>query len=156
MITTRTELDATLEDHEKAFVEMCFLLDVLTGTIGHVVGKSTASLGISAGRYMAKRMPIYLDDPSLQEALDALAERMKGGFDFSASCDDAGADVGVGRCAIREVCKTRGTELGGDLCQMFHYYLAGLAAEMLHRPVRASAGTTGESCSVRLDSKSAA
>lgn len=150
----RTELKTTVEDHDHALIEVGFLLEVLSETITQVVGQSTASLGIAAGKHMAKKMPIYLKDPSVSEAVTALAGKLKEGFEIRAEENDGGADLHIGRCAVRDVCKQRGIELGGQLCTMFHYYLAGMVAELRNRPARAGNAQPGaETCIFRLDSK---
>jgi len=38
--------------------------------------------------------------------------------------------VDVGECYIRELCKAKGLELGGDLCVLFYNYLAGYIGRM--------------------------
>jgi hypothetical protein len=43
------ELTQTMEDHDKAFVEVSFLLEMIVDTIAAFVGKSTPSLAV-AGR----------------------------------------------------------------------------------------------------------
>ncbi len=150
----RTELSATIQDHEHALIEVGFLLEVLTETITQVVGQSTASLGIAAGKHMAKKMPIYLQDPSVGEAVEALAGKLKEGFEIKANCDDSGANLEIGRCAVRDVCQQRGIELGGQLCSMFHYYLAGMVAELRKRPARVGKSEAGpEKCMFRLDAR---
>ncbi len=146
-----TELTATIEDHEKAFTEVCFLLEVLSETINQVIGQSTSSLGITAGRQMAKRMPVYLKNPDLSAVLEAIRKRLESGFEMSAKPDAKGAQIQMGRCAIREVCKNRGQKVGGQLCTLFHYYLAGMTAEFLGKPVRAGQAQAGETCSFGLE-----
>jgi hypothetical protein len=41
-------------------------------------------------------------------------------------------------------------EIDGHVCQMFHYYLAGIMAELVGSPVRPKTLATGETCSVSL------
>jgi hypothetical protein len=149
----RTELSLGIEDHERAFTEVSFLLEMLVRTAGEVVGKSTPSLGTNAGRHMARKLPIYLPQPDLASVMAALARQMEAGFAMSPTCAGAAAQVGFSRCAVRAVCKDRKLEVGGDLCRMFHYYLAGMAAQLMGRPVRVGAVTAGEQCTVRLESQ---
>jgi len=150
----RTELTATLDEHQKAFTEVSFLLDVLAETITQVVGNSTASLGISAGKHMAKKMPIYLDKPSFEEVLTALIQKMQNGFEITFQRDEGGASLEFGRCSIGDVCENRSLERGGKLCSLFHYYFAGMCAELYGKPVRASKAAAGsDKCSLRLDAR---
>ena len=69
---SNSELQTTLDDHQTAFTEISFILEVLSQTIGQVVGQSSASLAISAGKFMAKKMPIYLENPG--NARDGVAD----------------------------------------------------------------------------------
>jgi len=150
----RTELTLTLEDHEKAFTEASFLLEMLVRTIGEVVGRSSASLGTNAGRHMARKLPVRLEDVTPAVALAAVTQRLSDGFELAFACDDTGADMTVGRCALRDVCERRNLELGGELCRMFHSYLGGMTAELLGgRPVRAGEPAAGGTCTFRLDIK---
>ncbi len=71
MITT-SELQLTAEDHDKAFQEVCFLLDIFVDTIEQFVGKSMPALAVAAGRKMAGNMPIYLTEPTPENALAEL------------------------------------------------------------------------------------
>lgn len=150
----RTELTLTLEDHEKAFTEASFLLEMLVRTIGEVVGRSSASLGTNAGRHMARKLPVRLENPTPEMALDVVTRRLSDGFEVVYACDDTGADMTVRRCALRDVCGRRDLELGGELCRMFHAYLGGMTAELLGgRPVRAGEPAAGDTCTFRLDIK---
>ncbi len=150
----RPELTLTLDDHKKAFTEISFLVEMLVKTIEDVVGRSSASLGTQAGRHMAKKIPVYLAEPTPDAVLGALARTMHDGFELTYTADNAGADLNVGRCALREVCRQRDLQLGGELCKMFHSYLGGMTAELLGgRPVRAQEATVGETCSFHLDIK---
>jgi hypothetical protein len=148
------ECDETLEDHEKAFTEVSFLLDILSTTINQVVGQSTSSLGISAGKFMARKMPIYLKNPTFEDVLAALQKKLSNGFELAFTVNDQGAAVQIGRCAIREVCLNRKLAVGGQVCTLFHYYLAGICSELLGKPVKAGAAVAGqESCSFPLGFK---
>ncbi len=151
-MTDRSELALTVEDHDKAFTEVCFLLEVLVDALGELVGRSTPTLGVTAGRQMGKKLPIHLTEPDMRAVLAALSERLASGWAMEIRADATGADVEFGKCAIRDVCKNRDLELGGELCQMFHYYLSGMAAELCGKPVRASIRSAGETCQTRMDS----
>ncbi len=146
------ELQLTLEDHEKAFTEVSFLLEILVRTAGAVLGKSTPSLGINAGRNMGKKLPVDIPEQTLEAVMAALAQQMSAGYQIDSRVSGASADLSFHRCAVREVCRNRELPLGADLCKMFHYYFAGMASQLLGKPARASALTPGESvCTARLD-----
>jgi hypothetical protein len=161
---------ATLEDHERAFTEVSFFLEAFAATVGDVMGGATASVGRSAGRCTARKLPVYLPAPTLESVLEAVAGRLRKGFEIEAergdgsadgsaagsragAGDDSGARIRFGRCAIREVCRTRGTPVGGELCRIFHYYLDGVICELACCPTRSHLEPGEEACRVRLETK---
>ncbi len=154
-MSDRAELRLTAEDHDRAFTEVSFLLDIFVSAIGEVVNKSGPALGIAAGRHMGRKLPVHLADPTMESVLGAVAKRLASGFAIESRCGGAGADVGIARCAIRDVCAARRIEAGGELCRMFHYYLAGIATELLGgRAVRVTEATVGgDRCTFRLEAR---
>ncbi len=153
-MSDRAELALTVEDHDKAFTETCFLLDIFVNAIGDVVNKSGPALGLAAGRHMGKKLPVYLADPDMGTVLEAVARRLQSGFAIEFKCSGSGADVAIARCAIRDVCATRKIKVGGEICRMFHYYLAGIATELLGgRAVKATDATVRDRCTFRLESR---
>jgi hypothetical protein len=147
------QLQADLEMHRKAFAEVSFLLDAYAGTVTGLMGGATASVGRIAGRNMARKMPVYLPEASLEKTLVVLGEQMGNGFDLKSTVDDHGADISFGRCAIREICRVRNLAPGGDLCRLFHYYADGIVNEICLRPTKTSILETGETCRIRLEAK---
>jgi len=144
------ELTQTMEDHNKAFVEVSFLLDMFVNTIEVFVGKSTPSLAVAAGRKMAQNMPIYLDEPNAGMALSEMIRVFSEGFDINGSLDGNEALISIDQCPIRSVCLERGLDLDGPTCQMFHYYVAGIMAELTGSPARPATIDTGEKCKFKL------
>jgi hypothetical protein len=142
-----------MEDHQKAFTEVSFLLEMLVRTAGEVVGRSLPSVGTNAGRHMGRKLPIFLTAPDLPLAERAVAERLRPGFDIQGACVGGGADLAFGRCVVRDACRIRGLEAGGELCRMFHHYNAGMIAQVLGKPVRLGALSAGEQCTVHLDAQ---
>ena len=146
-----TELQLTAEEYDMAFTEVSFLLDMFVRTIEVFIGKSTPSLAVAAGRKMAVNLPIYLEDPSPGEALDALV-----GFFREQQMEIQGQFRGtegvvtLDHCPIRSVCLAREMALDGHVCQMFHYYIAGILAELSGCPVRPRTLSAGEQCSFAL------
>ena len=147
-MTSLIDGERSLEDHRKAFTELSFLLDIFTSTVDVIMGGATASVCRFAGKHRARKIPLYMPSPTLDEALDALAERMKGGFEITHAPGAGGLEVRFGRCAIRAVCEERQHAPGCALCSMFHSYFDGLANELVGRPIKSSITNTGESCSV--------
>lgn len=141
----------TVDDHRKAFTEVSFLLDIFSSTIDNLMGGATASVGRIAGRHMARNMPVYLPAPNLPDALAALADRMKAGFDIRFQCAGQGAEITFGRCVIREVCHARDLPVGGELCRLFHYYTDGIVNELCLRPAKSALVSSGENCRALLE-----
>lgn len=150
MIET-SELQLTAEDHDKAFIEVCFLLDMFVETIEQFVGKSTPSLAVAAGRKMAKNMPVYLKDPTPEAALSELVRVFKiQQLEVEGEMQGNEANLTMHHCPIGSVCKERRMEMDGLACQMFHYYVAGILAEFTGRPARPKTISTGETCNFKL------
>jgi hypothetical protein len=147
------ELKLTLEDHQRAFTEVSFLLEMLVRTAGEVVGRSMPSLGANAGRQMGRKLPVLITHPELEKVLPVVAESLSAGFDIAGKVATNGADLCIRRCVVRDVCRQRGLELGGELCKVFHYYLVGMMAQLLGKPVRPGAVTAGETCTLRVDAQ---
>ena len=136
MITT-SELQLTAEDHDKAFQEVCFLLDIFVDTIEQFVGKSMPALAVAAGRKMAANMPIYLTEPTPENALAELVRVFTmQQMEIQAEMQGKEAGLPIAHCPIGSVCRQRNMAIDGSACQMFHYYLAGIMAEFTGRPAR--------------------
>lgn len=138
--------EITLEDHQKAFGELAFLLEIFTATIDNIMGGATAPVGRFAGREMAKKLPIHLGTPSLDEVMPVLADRMRAGFAFSLEGGEGDRQLVFDRCALRDVCTHRGIPAGGPLCKLFHSYLDGVLNELFCRPVKSDIVSTGDQC----------
>ncbi len=148
---TPTELQLTSEDHDKAFNEVCFLLDMFVGTIEKFIGKSTPSLAVAAGRKMAKNMPVFLQEPTPEKALAELVRVFTiQQMEISGEMQGNMAAISISHCPIGSVCQERKMEIDGSACQMFHYYLAGIMAEFTGRPTRPKTISTGETCTFNL------
>lgn len=145
-----TVQEVTLQDHEKAFSEVAFLIDVFTSTIDNTMGGATAPVGRIAGRDMARKLPIYLNNPSLEEVIEVLSARMKAGFEFSLEGSGAEMDLVFSRCILRDVCSLRGIQTGSAMCRLFHSYFDGIVNELISRPVKSEITTSGEKCRTRI------
>lgn len=146
-----SELTLSTEDYDKAFTEVSFLLDMLVETITAFVGKSTPSLGVASGRKMALNMPVHMTEKTPAKALDELVRVLRiQQMDITSRFLDAEAVVSMHDCPIGSVCRNRKMELGGEICQMFHYYVAGIVAELSGAPARPKTLTVGENCTFSL------
>ena len=140
----------TLEDHQNAFTEVSFLLDIFASTVTEMMGGATASVGRIAGRQMARHIPLYLAECDLPIVLAGLSDKMSKGFEFSFSCVDDGADFEFSRCAIRDVCASRNKEVGQEICEFFHFYFDGIVNELTGRPTKTRLVETGNVCRAHM------
>ena len=144
------ESTLTLEDHEKAFVEVAFLVDLFSTTIDATMGGATAPVGRIAGREMARKLPVRMDNPDLSQVMDELAGRMRAGFAFSSRQGTDTHEVLFDRCALRQVCALRRLELGGPICRLFHAYFDGVVNELMNRPTKSTIAACGDQCRIEL------
>jgi hypothetical protein len=136
----------TLEDHQKAFTEVAFLIDIFTATIDNIMGGATASVGRIAGRDTAKKYPLFLTNPSLQEAIEVISGKMRSGFAISLETTGNDSSVVFKRCIIRDICAMRGIETGSAVCKLFHAYFDGVVNELISRPVKSEITELGDPC----------
>lgn len=149
-MTNDNALQITPEDHQMAFTEVSFLIGSFANTIDNIMGGATAPVGRIAGRDMAKKLPLNLDNPTLVQVLDLLSKRMQAGFEMTiSSLDDNTAEIRYGRCALREVCKVRNRQTGGSVCRLYHSYFDGIVNELLHRPVKSELLEVADSCLIK-------
>jgi hypothetical protein len=148
----QSELGLTLEDHQKAFTEVSFLLNIFAVTIEELMGGGAPTVGRLAGQHIARRLPIYQPHPTPESVVLAVAEQMSSGFEMSCKFDAEGADLNFERCAVRSVCQERQQEIGGGICRLLHFAIGGMVNELLGRPVRARIIEAGKKvCKTRLD-----
>lgn len=141
-----TLMGLTLEDHQAALTEVAFLMDIFTATIDNIMGGATSSVGRMAGRDTAKKYPVFLENPSLEEAVAVVAGRMKAGFEISLEAGENGNTVVFDRCILRDICHLRGIEIGQAMCRLFHYYFDGVIDELISRPVKSEITQCGKQC----------
>lgn len=147
-MTPDTALSPSVADHQKAFTEVAFLLDIFAATIDNIMGGATASVGRIAGRSMARKLPIDLEHPTLQTSLDLVIGTMKSGFEISYTENQNTAELTFARCVVRDVCKERHLEPGCPLCKLFHSYFDGIVNEIVCRPVKSELRTASDTCSL--------
>ena len=135
-------LDLTTEDYQKAYVEVAFLLDAFASTIDNIMGGNTTPVGRIAGRDTARKLPLELSDPTLQEVIGALRRQMHAGFEFSLDEES----LVFRKCVLWEMCRLRNIEPGAALCRLFHAYFDGIANGLLCRPVKSRILSAGEEC----------
>lgn len=145
------ELTLSSEDYDKAFTEVSFLLDIFVDTLEAFVGKSTPSLAVAAGRKMAKNMPVHIEDASPESALEEFVRIFRiQQMEVDGHFENGQAVININHCPIRSVCLQRGMEIDSQICQMFHYYVAGILAELAGCPARPKTVATGEQCTFNM------
>jgi predicted hydrocarbon binding protein len=142
--------NVTMDDHNKAFNEVAFLLDIFTSTIDNIMGGATAPVGRIAGREMARKLPVHMGNPTIEEVAALLAGRMVNGFEFTIESSGETHQLNFDKCAIRNACSLRGGQVGGAMCRLFHSYFDGVLNELLSRPVKSDIVTCGDRCSVHV------
>ena len=147
-----TEIDLNEQDHEDAFTEVGFLLQMLASTVEDVIG-NPAPLGISAGRAMANKLPFKLRNPKLDQALEALAKTLHGGMALTWKMREGGAEIEVGPCAVRELCKRQNEPVGSKVCRLFHHYISGVTSQLYGKQARIIEKEVGETCILDLLAK---
>lgn len=155
-MSQETILGLTIEDHRAAFTEVAFLIDIFTSTIDNIMGGSTSSVGRMAGRDTAKKYPLFLSNPSLEEAVAIVAKKMNAGFEISVEplisekkdteTNSNNATVVIERCILRDICQQRGIEMGQAMCRLFHSYFDGVINELINRPVKSEISECGKTC----------
>jgi hypothetical protein len=140
----------TLEDHVNAATEVAFLLDIFAATVDNVMGGATASVGRIAGREMARKLPVHLTNPTLDEVVAILNSRMEAGYRFRLEGDGTERTLLFDHCVLREVCAKRGLTMGTALCRLFHAYLDGILNELICRPVKSEVVSCGDQCRLNL------
>lgn len=153
-MTNDNAMQMTPEDHQQAFTEVAFLIESFANTIDNIMGGATAPVGRIAGRAMARKLPLNLEQTSLESVLGILAERLQAGFQVAVTPDgETAADLTFQHCALREVCSLRSMEPGGAICRLFHAYFDGIVNELLHRPVKSEIQVAGPLCRIRTCSQ---
>jgi len=147
----RPELTMTLDDHQAAFIEVSFLLDIFARTVDQLMGGATASVGRIAGRHFARKLPVRLVDPTLEDTVQAFAGQVRKGVDISFTTNSTGVDLTIDRCAVRNVCRSRGQEPGGAVCQLYHMFMDGVVNELYSRPAKSTITCAGETCQARME-----
>ncbi|AAR35794.1 hypothetical protein KIP69_11725 [Geobacter sulfurreducens] len=140
----------TLDDHVNAATEVAFLLDIFAATVDNVMGGATASVGRIAGREMARKLPVHLTNPTLDEVVAILNSRMEAGYRFRLEGDGTERTLLFDHCVLREVCAKRGLTMGTALCRLFHAYLDGILNELICRPVKSEVVSCGDQCRLNL------
>lgn len=146
------ETTMNAKDHDAAFVEVSFLLQMLAQTVEEVIG-NPAPLGVSAGRAMAAKLPLFLKDPDLKAVLDAVSPTLSGGMAYTCAVTGNAATLEVGHCVIRDLAAKQGELPGSRLCKLYHHFLSGMISHLLTRQSRVLETAVGPTCTLTVQSK---
>jgi hypothetical protein len=150
-MSARQELTLTMDDHRAAFTEVSFLLEIFATTVSQLMGGATASVGRIAGRHFARKLPVTLVDPTLEQVVQTLADYVRKGTDMAFTRTDTGVDLSISRCSMRNVCRSRHAELSKNVCQLYHMFLDGVVNELYSRPAKSTITETGETCRAHME-----
>ena len=151
-MTVPIETTMNAADHDAAFTEVSFLLQMLAQTVEEVIG-NPAPLGVSAGRAMATKLPFHLKDADLKAVLDALQASLADGISYTSTVDGNVATLSVGHCVIRDLAAKQGEAPGCRLCKLYHHFLSGLVSQVLTRQARVQETAAGDACTLTVQSK---
>lgn len=108
------------------------------------LGGSLPAVGTMAGRTLATQLPRYRIPESFKEALDIAVRQFTPAWDIIPDYDGSSKlEIKVKSCFIRELCKTEGIELGGDLCVLFYNYMAGYIGKLANARLKLTESCPG-------------
>jgi len=125
----REELKQTPNDHQKAQKEVAFLLNILIHTINEEIGTMAGTVSTSAGKEAARKMPAYFENRDIKTILEEIKKYFNDGFGITYTLENNEITLTFDRCALKDICRIEGIQLGGDLCRHFHNYLNGIVIE---------------------------
>ncbi len=145
------ETTMTAADHDAAFMEISFLLQMLAQTVEEVIG-NPAPLGVSAGRAMAAKLPLYLKSPNVKSVLEAVQPILADGMTYTCSVEGNTGTLQVGHCVIRDLAAKRGEAPGSRLCKLYHHFLSGMFSQLLTKQSRVQETAVGTTCTLSVRS----
>jgi NAD-dependent dihydropyrimidine dehydrogenase PreA subunit len=119
------------ESEKRAMDDLGVRLLAVAAVFRQTLGGSLPAVGTMAGRTLATQLPRYQVPKTFQDVLDLAVAQFSPTWELKPAMEgDENLTVDVGECYIRELCKAKGLELGGDLCVLFYNYLAGYIGRM--------------------------
>lgn len=135
----------------KAKTDLGIRLLSVAAVLKKTLGQSLASIGTQAGRQLAQQLPRYQPPATIEDALALAQSVFAPAWQLNISLQENQCTIRVAACFIRELCKNRGIELGGDLCTLFYGYLAGYIAKTAKvRPQLVKAERSDTACTYSL------
>lgn len=115
---------------QKALVDLGVRLRSVAEVFKRTLGGSLPAVGTMAGRTLARHLPRYREPKNLGQALDLATTQFAPAWEMSTALEGDSLTINVGRCAVRDVCKREGVELGEEMCVLYYNYLAGYVGRM--------------------------
>jgi len=142
-----------LEMHRMALKDMGIELAASADIIDQVASGSTSAVATMSGAIAAQSSSHQLEDHSLESVLRYFADAYAEAWEISFNVDDGGADLVFGDCAVRDICRDAGEELGSSLCALFHGFMVGYLHQLVEgrKRSRFTIETVGEECQIRID-----
>jgi ferredoxin len=132
---------------ERALTDLGVRLLSIASVFKQTLGSGLPAVGTLAGRTLAGQLPRYQKCGDLGEALLLAREQFAPTWEIESRLE--GSDkltIKVNGCFVRDLCQREGIDLGGELCILFFYYLAGYVGKMGNarlRLMKADHGATG-------------
>jgi len=104
------------------------------------------SAGTFAGHTLANQLPHYRVPRNFEETLQLAVEEFSPAWQLEPAASGDTLTITVKDCFLRRLATKKNFELGGDLCTLFYYYLAGYLSRMGKVRLRLSNIERGENC----------
>jgi hypothetical protein len=143
----------SLQMHESAMKDIGARLTIASEVIDIMASGSAGAVATMAGAVAAEHLPHDLEDSTLWSVLQDFADTYAEAWNIKFKIDDYGVTLVFGDCAIRDICRETGQELGGSLCALFHGFLVSYIARLVDEKKRGKfiIEKLGDSCEVRID-----
>jgi len=114
----------------KALEDLGVRLRSVAEVFRRTLGGSLPAVGTMAGRTLARHLPRYREPKGLEDALSLAMTQFAPSWGLSPTLEGDDLTISIGRCAVRDVCRREGLELGEEMCVLFYNYLAGYVGRM--------------------------
>ncbi len=144
------------EDWQEALKDVSVRLQGLGQSVTETMGRGQKAVGRKAGTLAAAHLPEMYEGGSVEEVLQRMRERFKGGFDFEPTVQDGGSTIifKFTNCALGALVRDAGDTVGDALlCGLFHEYWAGLVGAFTNNSYKIEMKETGGQCTMHLISR---
>jgi ferredoxin len=114
------------EKWQQALTDLGVRLLSVAAVFRQTMGTGLPAVGTLAGRTLAGQLPRYRTCRTLGDALRLAREQFAPAWEIETVTEGSeGLEIRVKGCFIRDLCGRNDIPLGGELCTLFFYYLAG-------------------------------